>query len=188
MTAQLDISANRRTSTWNAKEQFGRLLWAAVQPLFRFSPRPCWGWRRFLLRSFGASIGREVHIDPSVRVAIPWNLEIGDWSAVGYDALIYNLGYVRLGRRVTVSQRAHLCAGTHDFRDPAMPLVKLPITIGDDAWVCADAFLGPGVMVGAGAVVGARAVVVKDVDAWSIVAGNPARTVGTRALSEIRKE
>ncbi len=127
-------------------------------------------------------IGRNVQIHPSVCIAIPWNLEVGDWSAIGFDALIYSLGPVRLGQRVTVSQRAHLCAGTHDFRDPAMPLIKPPITIQDDAWICADAFVGPGVEVGRGAVVGARAVVVKDVADRVIVAGNPAREIGKREI------
>ena len=83
---------------------------------------------------------------------------------------------------MTVSQRAHLCAGTHDFRDPAMPLLRPPITIHDDAWICADAFIGPGVEIGSGAVVGARAVVVKGVAAWMIVAGNPAREIGKREI------
>lgn len=182
MAAPIDIAANRDARKWSGKEQLGRVLWAAVQPLFRFSPRPCWGWRRLLLRAFGAKIGRHVHIHPTVRIAIPWNLEVGEWSAIGFDALIYNLGPIRIGQRVTVSQRAHLCAGTHDFRQRAMPLQKPPITVHDDAWICADAFVGPGVAVGEGAVAGARAVVVQDVPAWTIVAGNPARHVGERNL------
>ncbi len=93
------------------------------------------------------------------------------------------LGSPMIGSSLTISQRAHLCAGTHDYTDPAMPLLKPPIVIEDDAWICADAFVGPGVTVGQGAVVGARAVVVKDVPPWTIVAGNPARIVKRRALS-----
>jgi putative colanic acid biosynthesis acetyltransferase WcaF len=181
---KLDIGANRYKRKWSRSELCGRALWALAQPLFQFSPRPCWAWRRWLLRRFGARIGRNVHIHPSVRIFIPWNLEAGDWSAIGFDALIYNLGVVRIGERVTVSQRAHLCAGTHDFRDPTMPLKKVPITIGNDAWICADAFVGPDVTVGEGAVVGARTVVVKDVSPWTIVAGNPAREIGRRTLAD----
>lgn len=154
------------------------MLWGTVRPLFRFSPRPLWSWRRFMLRLFGAKIGRHVHIHPSARIFIPWNFEAGDWTSVGFDALVYNLGHVKLGHRVTVSQRSHLCAGTHDFRDPAMPLLKTPITVGDDAWICADAFVGPKVAIGAGAVVGARAVAMRDVAPGTIVAGNPAKQVG----------
>jgi putative colanic acid biosynthesis acetyltransferase WcaF len=182
MNQPLDIAANRRAQKWTRREQAGRVLWALAQPLFRFSPRICWGWRRWLLRLFGARVGSQVCLHPSVRVEIPWNLDIGDWSAIGFDALIYNLGPVRIGRRVTVSHKAHLCGGTHDFRDPALPLQKPPITIHDDAWICAEAFVGPGVEVGAGAVVAARAVAVHDVEPWAIVAGNPAVKKGQRAI------
>jgi putative colanic acid biosynthesis acetyltransferase WcaF len=116
-------------------------------------------------------------------VYFPWNLSVGDWSAIGENALIYNLGPITIGQKVTISHGAHLCAGTHDYRDPRMPLLKPPIRIEDQAWICADAFVGPGVVVGEGAVVGARAAVMKDVDPWTIVAGNPARFVRKRTLT-----
>ena len=182
MNVPLDIAANRKARKWTRREQLGRVLWGLAQPAFRFSPRICWGWRRRLLRWFGARVGPNVQIHPRVRIEIPWNLDLGDWSAIGFDAVVYNLGMVRIGQRVTVSHRAHLCAGTHDFRDPALPLQKPPITIHDDVWVCADAFVGPGVEVGVGAVIGARAVVVHDVEAWAIVAGNPAVKKGQRVM------
>ena len=176
----MDIDTNRSTSKWSRKELAGRVLWAACGPLFHWSPRLLWGWRRFLLRSFGAQVGDHVQIHPSVRVFIPWNLEIGDWSSVGFDALLYNLGPMKIGEKVTISQRAHLCGGSHDFRDPAMPLLKLEVEVGDEAWICADAFVGPGVKVGKQAVVAARAVVVKDVGDGEIVGGNPAKGIGKR--------
>lgn len=134
------------------------------------------------MRLFGGTVGPRVHLYPSSRVFMPWNLKIGADSSVGFDALIYNLGAVEIGERVTVSQRVHLCAGSHDFRDPLMPLLKLPIVVENDAWICADAFVGPGVTIGCGAVVGARAVVTKDVLPWTIVVGNPAREVGRREM------
>lgn len=168
------IESNRLQRKWTPWELVGRALWETVWPLFRFSPRLCWGWRRGLLRIFGARIGRQVHIHPTVRIFVPWQLEIGDWSSIGFDALLYNLGPMQIGKRVTVSQRAHLCGGTHDYRDPTMPLIKSPITIADDVWVCADAFVGPGVAIGPGAIVAARAVVVRDVEANAVVGGNPA--------------
>ena len=133
-----------------------------------------------MLRLFGAKVGSKVNIHPSARVFLPWNLEIGAWSSVGFDALLYNLGPLKIGERVTISQRAHLCGGTHKFREDAMPLVRAPITVGDEAWICADAFVGPGVTVGERAVVGARAVAMKDVAARTVVTGNPARPAGQR--------
>jgi putative colanic acid biosynthesis acetyltransferase WcaF len=159
-----------------------RVLWGLAHPLFRYSPRPCFGWRRLLLRIFGAEVGRQVNVYPSTRIVLPWRLTIGDWSSIGEDALIYNLGHVTVGRAVTISQRAHLCAGTHDYVREDMPLLRLPITVEDRAWICADAFVGPDVRIREGAIVGARAVVTKEVGAWAIVAGNPARQIGSRPM------
>jgi putative colanic acid biosynthesis acetyltransferase WcaF len=130
----------------------------------------------------GATIGEEVHIYNTAIIYFPWNLEIGDWSSVGEYAYIYNLGKIRIGSKTTISQRSHLCAGTHDYRKIDLPLLKPSIHIGDDAWVAADAFIGPGVVVGEGAVVGARAVVVKEVPNWTVVAGNPARVIKVRRV------
>ena len=135
-----------------------------------------------MLRLFGARIGEHVNVYPSSHIYMPWNVAIGDWSALGEDVFVYSLGKVVIGRRVTLSYRAHICAGTHDLSDPAMPLLKPPVTIEDDVWVGTEAFLGPGVTIGAGAVVGARAVVVRAVAPRAIVVGNPARVVGARKV------
>ena len=180
----LDIKENRRTRKYSPGEMTRRVLWTFAQPLFRFSPRPCFGWRRFLLRCFGAKIGRSVHVYPSATIYFPWHLEAGDESAIGEHVFIYNLGRVTLGSRVTISHRAHLCAGTHDHTKPDFPLLRPPIVIGSDAWICADAFVGPGVTVGEGAIVGARAVAMKDVKPRSIVVGNPARESKKRESSQ----
>lgn len=175
-----DVAANRRTRKWTRKELLGRALWGFAQPLFALCPRPFWGGRRGLLRLFGARIGRNVHIYPSVRITIPWNLNIEAEAAVGDRAILYALGPITIGRRATISQGAHLCAGSHDYRDPTMPLMKSPITIGAGAWICAEAFVGPGVTVGERAILGARAVAVRDVPAGAIAVGNPARTIKKR--------
>ena len=184
MTSSFDIEANRCARKWSGGELIGRALWEVLsRPLFAWTPRPLWAWRRALLRIFGAKVGCEVHIYPSVKIAIPWSLAIGDHSAVGDGAILYSLGPISIGERVTISQYAHLCAGTHDWRDPAMPLVKSALVIGADAWVCADAFVGPGVTIGSRAIVGARAVTMKDVDPGVIVGGNPAMAIGQREQS-----
>jgi putative colanic acid biosynthesis acetyltransferase WcaF len=135
-----------------------------------------------LLRLFGAKVGKEVHIYNSAIIYMPWNLKVGDWSSIGEGALIYNLGKITICERATISHRAHLCAGTHDYNDPLLSLLKPPITVGDQAWICTDAFIGPGVMVGSGAVIGARSVVTKDVAPWDIVAGNPAKVIKKRRM------
>jgi len=180
--ADLNIQENRAGKKYSVRIQMMRVAWALGRLVFRLVPRPFYAPRRIILRSFGAKIGRQVNIANTACIYFPWNLEVGDWSAIGERAMIYNLGAVSIGEKATVSQGAHLCAGTHDFSDPVMPLLIPPIAVGDQAWVCADAFIGPGVTVGKGAVVGARAVAVKNVEPWAVVAGNPARFIRKREL------
>jgi putative colanic acid biosynthesis acetyltransferase WcaF len=178
----LDIDAARAARPYTRKEYAGRVLWALATPLFRLSPRPLYGWRRLLLRAFGASVGRDVRIHPAARIVIPWNLRIGDQASLGDRALVYNLGPVTIGARATVSHLAHLCAGSHDYLDPALPLLRLPITIGADAWICAQAFVSPGLELGDGCVVAAGAVVTRPVAAWTVVGGNPAVHIRDRVM------
>lgn len=182
MSDLLNIDNSRSLRPYSWYEYLGRVLWALISPLFRFSPRPLFGWRRILLRLFGARVGHRAHVYPSARIYLPWNLSLGDEASIGEWALVYNLGSVTIGKQATVSHRAHICAGTHDYSDPTLPLLRQPIKIGAYAWVCADAFVGPNICVGKGAIVGAAAVVVRDVPAWHIVAGNPARVIKTREL------
>lgn len=177
----VDIAANRASRKYSVGEQFRRVAWAAGQWLLRLSPRPLFGWRRFVLRSFGARVGEQAHVYPGTRIFMPWNLELGAWCAIGDGAFIYNLGRVVVGAHATISYRAHICAGTHDFSRADLPLLKPPVHIGERAWIGTEAFIGPGVSIEPGAIVGARAVVIKDVAALDIVAGNPARRIGTRA-------
>lgn len=176
----IDVRSNRGARKWSRWEQIGRMFWGLAMPLFRLSPRPLWVWRRLLLRVFGANVGADVHVFPTVRITMPWNLNLGAHCAIGDRAILYALGPITIGPRATVSQGAHLCAGTHDWHDHTMPLMKPPIRIGADVWVCADAFVGPDVTIGDGAIVGARAVVMRNVAPLAIVAGNPAREIRKR--------
>ena len=178
----LDINSNRVAAKYSRKELFIRVLWCIGNLIFRLSPRPCFALRRSLLRVFGAKVGANVNIYRSALIYYPWNLEIGKDSSIGEWALVYNLGPVTIGERTTISQRAHLCAGTHDYLNPTLPLIKPPIVIGDEVWVCADAFIGPYVTVANGAVVGACSVVTSDVQAQVVVAGNPAKFVKKRVF------
>lgn len=176
------VAGNRAAIKYTRREQALRVLWTLGQWLFRLSPRPFFGWRRMILRLFGARVGRNVNVYPSARIYMPWNVTIDDWAAIGEDAFIYSLGPVEIGAGATVSYRAHVCAGTHDFGDPLTPLLKPGVRIEAGAWIGTDAFIGPGVSVGQRAIVGARAVVVRDLPAGCIVAGNPARRIGSRAV------
>ena len=181
----LDVEGNRAAQKYSLSEQLLRVSWSVVGYLaLRFSPRPFFVWRRLVLRLFGAQIGRHVHVYPSVTIYMPWNLRVDDWAAIGEHVYIYNLGNVHIGKAATVSYRAHICAGTHDFDDPTCPLLKPPVTIEDGAWIGTDAFIGPNVTVGNNAMVGARAVVVKSVAENHVVVGNPARTIRIRDVRQ----
>ena len=158
-----------------------RIGWSIVQALLiRTSPGRAMGWRRFWLRLFGATVGKDAGIRPSTRIVHPWLLTLNDFAMLGDRVTVYNLGRVTLGEHSVVSQNVHLCAGTHDYTQTDLPLIRSEITIGSGVWVCADAFIGPGVTVGDNTVVAARSVVVKDTEPGTVVGGNPARTIKTR--------
>lgn len=176
----MDVTQNRAAQKWTRQEKMGRVLWAMAQPVFRLTPRPLWILRVWLLRLFGAKIGSEVHIYPTVRITIPWNLNIGEQVAIGEHAILYALGPITIGPRTVISQYSHLCAGTHDYRDPAFPLLKTPIEIGADVWVCAQSFIGPGVVIGDSSIIGACSVVMKNVGPRLVGHGNPFQTLKSR--------
>lgn len=168
-------------SPYSFREKVARVLWGTVQMfLFRTSFHNWYSWRRFLLTLFGAKLDRVVRIRRTVRVECPWNLSVGHDSTIGDGAILYCLGPVRIGSRTTISQGVHVCAGSHDYTMRSMPLLRPPIEIGDDVWVCADAFVGPDVRIGDGAIVGARSVVMKPLEPWTIYSGNPARSIRKR--------
>lgn len=165
------------------REVLLRWLWAFVQAtLFRWSPRPLHGFRARLLRLFGADIAEpgQVVIFPTAKIMFPWQLVLAPRAMVGRNVTLYNLAPITLRRGANLSQNCHLCAGTHDFTRWAMPLVTQPIVIGENAWLGADVFVGPGVTVGELCVVGARSVVVRDLPPRKICVGHPCRPVKDR--------
>jgi putative colanic acid biosynthesis acetyltransferase WcaF len=172
---------DRHRSPYSTREKVARTLWAVVQAtVFRTSFHNWYGWRRFLLRRFGARIHATAIVRRTARIECPWNLTLGRNACLGDRAVAYCLGPVAIGDRVGISQNAHLCAGTHDYDRPDLPLVRAPITIHADAWIAADAFVGPGVTVGEGAILGARGCAFSDLEPWTIYGGNPAEVIKAR--------
>lgn len=172
---------NLGSATFSLANKLTRVLWGAVYILFfRFSPKPLFKYRSFILRLFGATIGKGVAVYPSATIWLPSNLHLGDKVAIGPNVNIYNQGQITIGFNSIISQGSHLCASTHDYNDPLHPLLLAPITIGNDVWVCADAFIGPNVTLDEGSVVGARAVMIKATEEWSVYGGNPAIKIKER--------
>ncbi|MES2441438.1 MAG: putative colanic acid biosynthesis acetyltransferase [Pseudomonadota bacterium] len=159
-------------------------LWMLVQALFVSSWLPGSAHRRFLLRLFGAEIGRGVVLKPGIRVKFPWRLAIGDHSWIGEHAWIDNLAPVRIAANCCVSQGAYLCTGSHDWSRPGFDLVTRPIVLEPGAWIAARATVGPGVTVGRGAVLGLGSVASRDLDAWTVYAGIPAAPIKQRVIPQ----
>ncbi len=163
-----------------------RVIWGMTWlMLARWTPPPMHRWRAMLLRSFGARVGRGARIYSSVRIWLPSNLSIGDRSVLGPRVRCYNQGRITIGDRVTISQDSSLCASSHDISDPNFQLVLRPITIDDDAWIAAEAFVGPSVRVGAGALLGARGVAMRDLEPWTVYSGNPAMPLKARRFRTV---
>ncbi len=163
-------------SPWSFREKIGLLLWQICWPLFcAWTPKPLNGWRLLWLRLFGARIEGQPFVHQRARIAQPWNLTLRHRACLGDRANAYSLGEIEIGEAATVAQEAYLCTGTHRFESPTLDLQTAKITVGAGAFICARAFVLPGVTIGAGAIVGAAAVVTRDVEAGQRVAGNPAR-------------
>ena len=148
--------------------------------LYRPSPRPFHTWRAMLLRLFGATMGPHCHFYPASRVHSPWHLRCADGVAAGDGVEIYNPAPMHFGSHAILSQGAYLCGATHDFDDPAFPLLAYEMTIGAYAWVCARASVAPGVNVAEGAVLGLASVATRDLEPWTVYAGSPAVRIKNR--------
>ena len=157
-----------------------QLWWMVQSTLFSCSPQFMYSWRNFLLRLFGAKIGKNVIIRPTVRITYPWKLTIGDYSWVGDHVDLYTLGEIKIGNNAVVSRKSYLCTGSHNYQSEEFNIYQKPIVIEDEAWVASDVFIAPGVTIGRGAVIAARSSAYQDMPAGMICMGNPARPIKQR--------
>ena len=183
-----DLNAFRVPSGFRGRPAWVAQSWWLVQAtFFGMSPQFMYGWRNWLLRRFGATIGRGVHIRPTARITYPWKFSIGDYSWVGDSVVIYTLERIEVGRNVSVSQRCYLCAGSHDYTQRDFRYIMDPhrtrIAVEDEVWLANDVFVGPGVTIGKGAVVGARSSVFKSLPAMMVCYGSPAEAKKPRISS-----
>lgn len=182
-TVAIDLSRNSTHWPWRIK--WRRALWQLLlQPALAWLPKFASPVRVAALRLMGARVGKHCTVMPGVKVLMPWNLTLGDWSALGEGAIVYNYAPVTLGPHSVLSQLGHLCTGTHDYTAADMPLTFEPIHIGREVWLAAGVFVAPGVRVADGVVVGAMSVVTRDLDRpWSVYAGNPCRYLKARHVT-----
>lgn len=161
------------------------LLWWLIQgSIFRFSLHNMYSWRNFLLRLFGAKIGKNVQIRSSAKFTYPWKVTIGDYSWVGDHVEFYSLDNIVVGNHCIISQHSYLCTGSHDIKDPTFSLITKPINIEDGAWIASDVFIYPGTTVGQMAVVAARSTVTQDINANEVHGGSPSKFIKYRFESQ----
>lgn len=176
-----NLDQYRTPKDFRGKSKLTVQLWWMVQAtLFAWSPQFLYGWRRFLVRSFGANIGKGVILRPTARITYPWKLTIGDYSWIGDEVVLYTLGEIEIGAHAVISQKGYICTGTHDYESPDFRIYAQKITIGAKCWLATNTYVAPGVTIGEGTVVGARSSVFKDLPSGKICIGNPAKPVRDR--------
>lgn len=162
-----------------------QLWWIINSTLFRWSPQVSYGWRRFLLRLFGAKIGTRVLIRASVKVTYPWKVSIGDYSWIGDDCVLYSLGEINIGKNVAVAHKVYFNTGGHNYTKPSFDIFSKPVVIEDQCWITNDVYIAPGVIIGRGTVVGARSSVLKSLPSGKICVGSPAKPIKERINNPI---
>nr|WP_321221276.1 WcaF family extracellular polysaccharide biosynthesis acetyltransferase [uncultured Psychroserpens sp.] len=161
-----------------------QLWWIVEKTLFAWSPQFFYGWRRFLLRSFGAKIGKGVLIRPSAKFTYPWKVSIDDYTWIGEDCILYSLGNITIGKHVAVAHGVYFNTGLHDYTKESFDIGHKEVIIEDEAWITNDVYIAPGVRIGKGCVIGARSNVFKDMPEGFICYGNPASAVKKRTLEK----
>lgn len=160
------------------------ILWWIIQgTIFRFSIHNMYGFRNFLLKLFGAKLGKDVRIRSSAKFYYPWKIEIGDNSWIGDEVMLYSLDYITIGKNCIVSQQSYLCTGSHNISSSSFKLITKPITIEDYCWIAVDVFIGQGVTIKEGSVIAARSSIYKDNEPWKVFRGNPAKYLKDRVIN-----
>lgn len=188
MSEKNNESYDPKGSKWPFLFKLSLLAWNMVNmTLFRYSPFICYGWRRFLLRLFGAKVSSSATIGRTAIIDVPWNLSIGENSMIGKHSWIMCTGGVEIGDNVVIGEYVRVLAGSHKSNSANYEPVTAPVIVEDDCWIASCAMLVAGgtrpLKIGKGAIVGAGAVVFSNVKSLTIVVGNPAEYLTDRVLS-----
>lgn len=176
-----DLASFRLPSNFRGRPGWYVQLWWLVQSsLFGMSPQFMYGWRQWLLRVFGATVGQKVLIRPTAKITYPWKVRIGDYSWIGEDVVLYSLGEIEVGCNVVVSQRSYICAASHDYNSPSFDILAQSVHIEDEVWIATNVFVAPGVTIGKGAVIGACSSVFSNLPAMMLCIGSPAKPIRKR--------
>ena len=176
---------NYTTSNTSLKYKIKLQLWRIVDPLlFKTSLHPFNGWRCFLLRLFGAKIGKGCYISPKSDIFLPWNLEIGNFVSIDDHAYIKPRTKITIGDYVSIATFVHIIPGGHNVRSRHFDSDLAPVVIEHSAFIGADTFISKGVTIGQFSVIGARSTVMKSIPENSIAFGNPCKVQCERIPQE----
>lgn len=177
-----------QTNEKPAKEKLGNVIWGIVNStIFRYTP-PFFKifkvYRVALLRFFGAQIAWNCYIHPKAKIEYPWNLKMESLSSLGERCWIYSLNKIQIGEKSCIGKDVNLITGSHDITSSKFHLITQPISIGVGVWITTRATILPGRKIGDYAIVANNSVVTKDVPAWTVVGGNPAKFIKKREIKE----
>ena len=179
-----NLKAYKTPKNFRGRSAFIVQLWWIVQALlFSTSPQIMFGWRRFLLRCFGAKIGKKVLIRPSVKTTYPWNLSIGDYSWIGDEVVLYSLGKIEIGDHTVISHRSFICTASHKYNVSEFSIYSETVRVGAQCWLATDVYVAPGLSIEDGVVVGARSTVLSGLKGYKVYVGSPAKYVKDRATN-----
>ena len=168
-------------NTFRGKSKVTIQIWWIIQDtIFAWSPQFFYGWRRFLLRLFGAKIGKGVLVRSSVKITYPWNVDIGDYSWIGEENVLYSLGKITIGKNVALAHKVYINTGGHDYKKTSFDIFAKPVIIEDQCWITNDVYIAPGVTIGKGSIIGARSTVLSNMPSGKICVGMPAKPIKDR--------
>ena len=179
-----DLSSFTVPGTFRGRSKVTVQIWWIVQAsLFSWSPEILYGWRSFLLRLFGAQIGKKVRIRSSVTITYPWKIKVGDYTWIGHDCTLYSLGEISIGSHVAIAHKVYLNTGGHEYDKKTFDIFSKPVVVEDQCWLTNDVYVAPGVTIGKGTIVSARSTVLKDLPPGKICVGTPAKPIKDRGIS-----